>query len=155
MTSSMCFRLQLEKAVEICMKASSFGIWLAMSRSFWVAVTLSCTACLERIRQKETHLACIMLLGEKRVKYTYDPYTYLALLWNSSLVIRKKKITDININRCKAVTNPMSDYIIVYLESKQKQLKNVGWTIRTEKIIREYSGRKAQIQNPTFKYISH
>lgn len=29
----------------------------------------------ERIKQKETHLACIMLLGEKRVKYTYDLYS--------------------------------------------------------------------------------
>lgn len=53
MTSSMCFRLQFEKAVEICMKASSFGIWLAINKSCWVAVTFSCTACLEKMKQKE------------------------------------------------------------------------------------------------------
>lgn len=53
MTSSMWLRLQLEKAVEMWMKASSFGIWLAISRSCWVAVTFSCTASLERKKQEE------------------------------------------------------------------------------------------------------
>lgn len=61
----MWLRLQLEKAVEMWMKASSFGIWLAISRSCWVAMTFSCTASLQRTKQKQQRhsASCLAVPG--------------------------------------------------------------------------------------------